>query len=99
MATEVSTHAIVIVGLCQASLAIAIAAIAISNDGPTLVENAPTHGAAVSKAATGRPCRSRPCRPSAATALTRPTRIAPRIILPPDGPHPIQAAKNTPPTP
>ena len=99
IANAVSTQAIVIVGLRQANRAIAIAAIAISSDGPKLVANALLHGASVSNAVSGRFCRSRPCKPSDATALTMPTPSAPRMILPPSGPHPIQAAKKTPPTP
>src|SRR3977135_3569064 len=77
IATDVSTPAILIPEPCRADHARAIATVAISSDGPKLVETALGHGAAVSKAASGRSCRSRPCRPSDATAPTRPVPSAP----------------------
>ena len=99
MATAVSFQDIDIDGLCQPRRAINIAAIAISSDGPRLVPSALFHGANENRPLSGRFSRSRPCRPSDATALTRPMRNAPMITRAPLGPHPIQDAKNTPPTP
>src|ERR1700736_4136313 len=95
IAADVSTQAIVLIGLRHAIPAVIIAALAISSDGPRLVASALVHGADVARLRSGRFSKSIPCRPSDATALTRPMASAPKITAEPLRPCPIQAAKNT----
>jgi hypothetical protein len=87
------------VGLRHATHATAIAAMATNNAGPRLVSKPALHVARVVIADSGKSSTSRPCSPSEITAQTRPILSAPIMIRPPLLPCPIQAAKNTPPTP
>ena len=100
IAAAVSTQAIVIVGLRHATRAMAIAAIAISSDGPRLVPSALVHGADVTSAV------ERKIEQIEALQAQRDHRAdqadgkrAEDHPFAAAGPGAIQAAKNTPPTP